>query len=56
MAKLNTQTIAITLSKLVKDTSNVEPLMSDADLVQLETIIAELVGDKVMVEIFKEDQ
>jgi hypothetical protein len=56
MAKLNTQTIAITLSKLIKDTEEGSPILTDHDLAQLEAIVTELVGDKVMVEVFKEDQ
>lgn len=46
MAKLNTQTLIITVSKLTKSSDNVTELLSDAALEQLEVIIGELVSDK----------
>jgi hypothetical protein len=46
MAKLHTQTLIITVSKITKSTDQVTELFSDSALEQLEAIISELVSDK----------
>lgn len=45
MAKLHTQTLIITVSKLTKSNETAE-LFDETSLVQLEAIIGELVDDK----------
>jgi len=51
MAKINTNTITITASKLLKDTDTTQPLI-DAELAgQIEAIVQELLGAGVLVEI-----
>lgn len=50
MTKLVTETITITLSKMVKNTDDATILDGDT-LASLETVITELAGDGVMVEI-----
>lgn len=51
MAKINTNTIKITASKLVRDDAATQALI-DAELkVQIEAIVQELLGDGVLVEI-----
>lgn len=51
MAKLNSQQLTIKISKLVRDNEATTDLL-DADIVsQLESIIAELAGSGVLVEV-----
>ena len=51
MAKLNTQTLVVTLSQIIKNDTP-EYVILDGELVaQLEAVIAELAGQGVMVEI-----
>jgi hypothetical protein len=51
MAKINEQTLVITVSQLVKDDSPAQVLL-DADVVaQLEAVVAELAGAGTLVEI-----
>ena len=50
MAKINTNTIKITASKLLKDSDPAQPLI-DAELAQqLEAVIQELLGAGVLIE------
>lgn len=51
MAKLNTSSIIITVSKLVKNSEPTDLLLTDEVVAQLEAIVSELVGDGVVVEI-----
>ena len=51
MAKLNTQTLVITLSQMVKNDSPETPVLPKELVEQLEAVIAELAGSGVMVEI-----
>ena len=52
MAKLITDKITITLSKMVPSHSTDEPtLLSEEIVASIEAVIAELVGNSVMVEI-----
>jgi hypothetical protein len=51
MAKINQQNLVITLSQLIKD-SDLETAIMSADIVEsLESVIAELAGSGVIVEI-----
>ncbi len=55
MAKIQEEIIIIKLSKLVKNSEEVEDsLINDDFSANLETIVQELVGDTVIVEIEKE--
>jgi hypothetical protein len=51
MAKINEQTIVITVSQLVKDSTDIQPLLSADIIAQLEAVVAELAGAGVLVEI-----
>ena len=51
MAKINEQTLVITLSQLVKDDATVSPLLSSDTVAQLEAVVAELAGTGTLVEI-----
>jgi hypothetical protein len=51
MAKIHSETIAVKLSKLVKDSENPAQLASDDFDQNLEAIVQELVGEGVIVEI-----
>lgn len=51
MAKINEQTLVITVSQLVKDSANLQPLLSADVVAQLEAVVAELAGAGVLVEI-----
>ena len=51
MAKINEQTLVITISQLVKDSDNLQPLLSAEVIAQLEAVVAELAGAGVLVEI-----
>ena len=53
MAKLQESTVAIKLSKLLKDTDQEAPILTDETVEQLEVILQELVGAGVLVEIYK---
>lgn len=53
MAKLQESTVAIKLSKLLKDTDQETPILTDETVEQLEVILQELVGAGVLVEIYK---
>lgn len=55
MAKLQENTIAIKLSRLLKDTEQETPIATDETIEQLEVILGELVGAGVLVEIYKGD-
>lgn len=51
MAKINQQTLVITLSQMVKNDSPESQILDTELVAQLEAIIAELAGANVMVEI-----
>lgn len=52
MAKLVTETITITLSKMIRtDNPNNTTILDDETLASLESVITELAGDGVLVEI-----
>lgn len=51
MAKINEQTLVITVSQLVKDDANVTALLSSDVVAQLEAVVAELAGAGTLVEI-----
>jgi hypothetical protein len=51
MARLNATEITIKVSKLQKDNEDDVELLTSETIAQLETIIAELAGDGVVVEI-----
>lgn len=53
MAKLQEDTVAIKLSKLLKDTDQESPILTDETMAQLEMVLQELVGASVLVEIYK---
>lgn len=55
MAKIQQQLIVIKLSKLIKDTDDVNTELAGADITSnLEAVAQELVGDNVIVEIVTE--
>lgn len=51
MAKLVTETITITLSKMVKNSDAETNILDEEVLASLESVITELAGEGVMVEI-----
>jgi hypothetical protein len=51
MAKINEQTIVITVSQLVKDDAAITELLSNEVVTQLEAVVAELAGAGTLVEI-----
>lgn len=51
MAKINEQTLVITVSQLVKDDAPTTVLLSEDVVVQLEAVVAELAGSGTLVEI-----
>lgn len=51
MAKINEQTLVITVSQLIKNDSPGQALLSDEIIAQLEAVVAELAGAGTMVEI-----
>jgi hypothetical protein len=51
MAKINEQTLVITVSQLVKDDANTQALLSAEVVAQLEAVVAELAGVGTLVEI-----
>jgi D-arabinose 5-phosphate isomerase GutQ len=51
MAKINEQTLVITVSQLVKDDAPTTALLSDEVVAQLEAVVAELAGSGTLVEI-----
>ena len=51
MAKINEQTLVITVSQLVKDDAQVGPLLGPDALAQLEAVIAELAVPGALVEV-----
>ena len=50
MAKIYTQTIAIVVSKVHKDSEEPETLVSDALVAELESAVSEMVGSGAVVE------
>jgi hypothetical protein len=51
MAKINEQTLIITVSQLVRDDTPVAELLSSDVVAQLEVVVAELAGAGTLVEI-----
>lgn len=51
MAKINEQTLVITVSQLVKDDAPVHALLSEEVVAQLEAVVGELAGAGTLVEI-----
>jgi hypothetical protein len=51
MAKINEQTLIITVSQLVRDDAPVQDLLSADVVAQLEAVVAELAGAGTLVEI-----
>jgi D-arabinose 5-phosphate isomerase GutQ len=51
MAKINEQTLVITVSQLVKDDTPMQALLSEDVVAQLEAVVAELAGAGTLVEI-----
>jgi D-arabinose 5-phosphate isomerase GutQ len=51
MAKINEQTLVITVSQLVKDDAPTQALLSQEVVAQLEAVVAELAGAGTLVEI-----
>jgi hypothetical protein len=51
MAKINEQTLIITVSQLVKDDAPLAELLSQEVVAQLEAVVGELAGSGTLVEI-----
>jgi hypothetical protein len=51
MAKINEQTLVITVSQLVRDDAPVQALLGPEIVAQLEAVVAELAGSGTLVEI-----
>jgi hypothetical protein len=51
MAKINEQTLVITLSQLVKDDTPTDAILSAEVVAQLEAVVGELAGSGTLVEI-----
>lgn len=51
MAKINEQTLVITVSQLVKDDATTQALLSQEVVAQLEAVVEELAGAGTLVEI-----
>jgi hypothetical protein len=51
MAKINEQTLIVTVSQLVRDDVSTQALLSDDVVAQLEAVVAELAGAGTLVEI-----
>ncbi len=51
MAKINEQTLVITISQLVRDDAPTQPLLSEELVAQLEAVVGELAGNGALVEI-----
>ena len=51
MAKINEQTLVITVSQLVRDDAPIQALLSAEVVAQLEAVVAELAGSGTLVEI-----
>jgi hypothetical protein len=51
MAKINEQTLVITVSQLVKDDAPTEHLLNNEIVAQLEVVVSELAGAGTLVEI-----
>ena len=51
MAKINEQTLVITISQLVKDDAAISSLLSAEAVAQLEAVVEELAGEHIIVEV-----
>jgi len=51
MAKINSQTLVITISKMVRDSEPETPVLDDEIVSQLEAVVTELAGSGVLVEV-----
>lgn len=57
MAKIQQEIIKIRLSKLIKNNSEIETSLTNADFANnLEDIVQELVGDSIVVEVEKDQE
>lgn len=57
MAKIQQEIIQIRLSKLIKNNSEIETSLTNADFANnLEDIVQELVGDSIVVEVEKDQE
>lgn len=53
MAKMQTETVVITVTKLLKDTDKETPILTDDVTLSLEAVVAELAGAGAIVEVTK---
>lgn len=51
MAKINSQTLVVSISQMVRDDAPESVILSDEVIAQLEAVISELAGSGVLVEI-----
>jgi hypothetical protein len=51
MAKINEQTLVITLSQLIKDDANTTAILNSDLVDQLEAVVSELAGSGTLIEI-----
>jgi hypothetical protein len=51
MAKINEQTLVITLSQLLKDDADTTAILTDDIVAQLEAVVGELAGAGTLVEV-----
>lgn len=51
MAKIVSETVVITVSKIVKDTEDGSPILSEEIALALEQVAQELVGEQAVVEV-----
>jgi hypothetical protein len=54
MAKLNEEMVVIKISKLLKDSEEIVPMLDEAMTANLEAVIQELAGIDKLVEVIKE--
>lgn len=54
MAKLQEQLVVIKVSRLLRDSEEEMPLLTDVDLQNLEQVVQELAGQKSLIEIVKD--
>lgn len=51
MAKIVSETVVITVSKIVKDTEDCSPILSEEISLAIEQVVQELVGEQAVVEV-----
>lgn len=54
MAKIHEELVVVKLSKLYKDGNDIDNILNDEIVASLETIVQEVVGNDVIVEIIKD--